>query len=142
MGPESLGADAGTVSEESNPLDIRHNPVRKGSECAEADTVFAFILETAAAEQGDSEMDTYERVKRILVQVLNLVEDEVTPDASIGDDLGADSMDAVELSVALEKEFGGQVHDEEAQMGPIEMLPETTVQQVVNYVESRIGKNG
>lgn len=83
-------------------------------------------------------MDTYERVKKILVQVLKIAENEVTPDASIGDDLGVDSMDAVELSVALEKEFGGQVHDEEAQMGPIEMMPETTVQQVVDYINGRI----
>jgi acyl carrier protein len=83
-------------------------------------------------------MDTYERVKRILVQVLKIAEDEISPDVSIGDDLGADSMDAVELEVALEKEFGSQLHDEAAETGLIEMLPETTVQQVVNYINERI----
>jgi acyl carrier protein len=83
-------------------------------------------------------MDTYARVKQILIEKLHIAEHEVTPEASIGDDLGVDSMDAVELAMAMEKEFGGKVHDEEAETGPIEMLPETTVQQVVNYINERI----
>lgn len=83
-------------------------------------------------------MDTYARVKRILVDVLKIAEEEITPNVSIGDDLGADSMDAVELEVALEKEFGDQLHDEAAETSLIEMLPETTVLQVVDYIQERI----
>lgn len=57
----------------------------------------------------------YERIKRILVDHLGVEESEVTLHASIIDDLGADSLDLVELTMAFEVEFGAEITDEEAE---------------------------
>ncbi|HYZ15398.1 MAG TPA: acyl carrier protein [Candidatus Acidoferrum sp.] len=59
--------------------------------------------------------DTLERVKKIIVEQLDVEEKEVTPEASITDDLGADSLDQVELVMAFETEFGIDIPDEEAE---------------------------
>ena len=56
-----------------------------------------------------------DRVKKIIVSQLNVNEDQVTPDASFIDDLGADSLDQVELVMALEEEFGTDIPEEEAE---------------------------
>ncbi len=68
-----------------------------------------------------------ERVKKIVVEQLGVKEEEVTLEASFVDDLGADSLDTVELVMALEEEFETEIPDEEAEKI-------TTVQQAVNYV--------
>lgn len=70
-----------------------------------------------------------ERVKKIVVEQLGVKEDEVTLEASFVDDLGADSLDTVELVMALEEEFELEIPDEEAEKI-------TTVQQAVNYINS------
>ena len=77
-------------------------------------------------------MDTLEKVKKIIVEQLGVDADEVTPEASFVDDLGADSLDTVELVMAFEEEFGIDVPDEEA-----EKL--TSVGAVITYVESAQG---
>jgi acyl carrier protein len=59
--------------------------------------------------------DTFDRVKKIIVEQLGVEEAEVTPEASITDDLGADSLDQVELVMAFETEFGIDIPDEEAE---------------------------
>ncbi len=59
--------------------------------------------------------DTFERVKKIIVDQLGVDETEVTQEASITDDLGADSLDQVELVMAFETEFGIDIPDEEAE---------------------------
>ena len=59
--------------------------------------------------------DTFERVKKIIVEQLGVEANEVTPEASITDDLGADSLDQVELVMAFETEFGIDIPDEEAE---------------------------
>ncbi len=59
--------------------------------------------------------DTFDRVKKIIVEQLGVEENEVTPTASITDDLGADSLDQVELVMAFETEFGIDIPDEEAE---------------------------
>ena len=59
--------------------------------------------------------DTFERVKKIIVEQLGVEENEVTPEASITDDLGADSLDQVELVMAFETEFNIDIPDEEAE---------------------------
>ncbi|MBV9440271.1 MAG: acyl carrier protein [Candidatus Eremiobacteraeota bacterium] len=59
--------------------------------------------------------DTFDRVKKIIVEQLGVEENEVTPEASITDDLGADSLDQVELVMAFETEFGIDIPDEEAE---------------------------
>ncbi|MBN67317.1 MAG: acyl carrier protein [Rickettsiales bacterium] len=59
--------------------------------------------------------DTAERVKKIVVEHLGVEESKVTPEASFIDDLGADSLDTVELVMAFEEEFGIEIPDEAAE---------------------------
>lgn len=68
-----------------------------------------------------------ERVKKIVIEQLGVKEEEVKLEASFVDDLGADSLDTVELVMALEEEFETEIPDEEAEKI-------TTVQQAVDYV--------
>ena len=60
-------------------------------------------------------MSVFEKVKKTIVEQLGVEESEVTMDASITDDLGADSLDQVELVMALETEFNLDIPDEEAE---------------------------
>lgn len=69
-----------------------------------------------------------ERVKKIVIEQLGVTEEEVTIEASFVDDLGADSLDTVELVMALEEEFETEIPDEDAEKI-------TTVQQAVNYIK-------
>lgn len=75
--------------------------------------------------------DTFERVKKIVVDLLGVVPDSVTPEARFREDLEADSLDLVELIMAFEEEFGGAISDEEAQQI-------TTVGQVVKYIDEHM----
>jgi acyl carrier protein len=70
-----------------------------------------------------------ERVKKIVVEQLGVKEEEVVLTASFVDDLGADSLDTVELVMALEEEFETEIPDEEAEKI-------TTVQQAIDYVNA------
>ncbi len=70
-----------------------------------------------------------ERVKKIVCEQLGVKEDEVTTGASFVEDLGADSLDTVELVMALEEEFETEIPDEDAEKI-------TTVQEAINYVNS------
>ena len=60
-------------------------------------------------------MDTLEKVKKIIVEQLGVEADEVTAEASFVDDLGADSLDTVELVMAFEEEFDLEIPDEDAE---------------------------
>ena len=71
-----------------------------------------------------------ERVRKIIIEQLGAEESDVTPEASFADDLGADSLDTVELVMALEEEFGVEIPDEEAE----KIL---TVQQAIDYIKER-----
>jgi acyl carrier protein len=73
-----------------------------------------------------------ERVKKIVIEQLGVKEEEVTNAASFVDDLGADSLDTVELVMALEEEFECEIPDEEAEKI-------TTVQQAIDYVNANLG---
>jgi acyl carrier protein len=66
-------------------------------------------------EAGKSMGTVDERVKKIIGEQLGVEEDEVTPEASFVEDLGADSLDTVELVMALEEEFGIEIPDEDAE---------------------------
>ena len=71
-----------------------------------------------------------EKVKKIVVEQLGVSEDQVTPEAKFIEDLGADSLDQVELVMAFEEAFGADIPDEDA-----EKL--TTVGDAIAYIESR-----
>ena len=75
-----------------------------------------------------------ERVKKIIMEQLDVKETEVTNDASFVDDLGADSLDTVELVMALEEEFECEIPDEDAEKI-------TTVQQAIDYVTANAAGN-
>ncbi|MDH3378695.1 MAG: acyl carrier protein [Gammaproteobacteria bacterium] len=68
-----------------------------------------------------------DRVKKIVVEQLGVSEEQVTPDASFVDDLGADSLDTVELVMALEEEFNTEIPDEDAEKI-------TTVKQAIDFI--------
>jgi len=72
-----------------------------------------------------------EKVKHIIVEQLGVDEGEVKAEASFVDDLGADSLDVVELVMALEEEFGLEISDEDA-----EKL--ASVQQAIQYIETHV----
>ncbi len=72
-----------------------------------------------------------ERVKKIVIEQLGVKEEEVTIKASFVEDLGADSLDTVELVMALEEEFECEIPDEEAEKI-------TTVEQAIDYVTAHI----
>ena len=74
-------------------------------------------------------MSTFDKVKAIIIDKLGAEEDKITEKASFMDDLGADSLDTVELIMELEEEFGLEIPDEEA-----EKL--ATVGDAVTYIES------
>ena len=74
-------------------------------------------------------MAVADQVKKIIVEQLGVDEDEVTPDASFVDDLGADSLDTVELVMAFEEEFSIEIPDEDAEKI-------TRVKEAIEYIES------
>lgn len=74
-----------------------------------------------------------EQVKGIVAEQLGVKEEEVTNDASFVEDLGADSLDTVELVMALEEEFETEIPDEEAEKI-------TTVQEAIDYITARMNK--
>jgi acyl carrier protein len=76
-------------------------------------------------------MSLAEKVKDIIVDKLGVDADKVTDDASFIEDLGADSLDTVELVMAFEEEFGVEIPDEDAQKI-------TTVRKAVEYLESKL----
>lgn len=72
---------------------------------------------------------TAERVTKLVCEQLGVKEEEVTPEASFVEDLGADSLDTVELVMALEEEFETEIPDEEAEKI-------TTVKEAIDYIEA------
>ena len=80
-----------------------------------------------------AEGTAFERVQKIIVDLLGVDASKVTMEAKFRDDLEADSLDLVELIMAFEEEFGGEISDEEAQKI-------TTVGQAVEYLQARVGQ--
>lgn len=78
-------------------------------------------------------MATADDVKQIIVEQLGVKVEEVTPDASFIDDLGADSLDTVELVMALEEKFEIEIPDEDAEKI-------TTVGDAIKYIEEKANK--
>lgn len=77
-------------------------------------------------------MISEERIKEIIMEQLGVDEEQITPDASFIDDLGADSLDTVELVMAFEEEFGIEIPDEDAEKI-------RTVQDVIDYLKAHKG---
>jgi acyl carrier protein len=77
---------------------------------------------------------TLDRVRDIIVDLLGVEPEQVTPEARFREDLEADSLDLVELIMAFEEEFGGEISDEDAQKI-------TTVGEAVTYVEERLAES-
>jgi acyl carrier protein len=77
------------------------------------------------------EATIFEKVRKIIGEQLKIDENQITMDSSIADDLGADSLDAVELIMALEEEFGIEVPDEDTEKIK-------TVGDVVRYIEKKL----
>lgn len=75
-----------------------------------------------------SDNEVFEKIKAIIVEQLQVAEDTVTPEASFIDDLGADSLDLVELIMALEEEFDIEIPDSDAEKV-------VTVGDVVEYIK-------
>lgn len=73
--------------------------------------------------------ETFEKVKKVVVNQLSVDDALVTPEASFAGDLGADSLDTVELVMAFEEEFGCEIPEEEAEKIQ-------TVQDAVNYIDA------
>lgn len=78
-----------------------------------------------------SETEIFEKVKKIVADQLGVDPAEVTPEASFANDLGADSLDTVELVMALEEEFDIEIPDEAAE-------EIATVQAAVNYIANKV----
>ena len=78
-------------------------------------------------------MTIEERVKKVIEEQLSVKQDQITRDASFIDDLGADSLDTVELVMALEEEFGIEIPDEEAEKI-------TKVKEAIDYITSHGSK--
>jgi|TARA_B110000914_G_C15456740_1_gene443765 acyl carrier protein len=74
-------------------------------------------------------MSTFDKVKEVVIDKLGVEEDKIISSASFVDDLGADSLDTVELIMQLEEEFGIEIPDEDAEKI-------TTVQAAVDYIDS------
>ena len=75
-------------------------------------------------------MTTFDQIKAIVAEQLCVEAEKITPEASFANDLGADSLDTVELVMALEEEFDVEIPDEEAEKI-------VTVQDALNYINSQ-----
>jgi acyl carrier protein len=78
-------------------------------------------------------MAVEDKIKTIVAEQLGVSEDEVTPEASFTDDLGADSLDIVELVMAIEEEYGIEIPDDDAEKIQ-------TIQDAITYIEERTQK--
>ena len=76
-------------------------------------------------------MATEDKIKEIIVEQLGVSADEAVPEASFIDDLGADSLDIVELVMAIEEQWGLEIPDDDAEKIQ-------TIQDAINYVEERV----
>ncbi|MBV6627779.1 MAG: acyl carrier protein [Cyanobacteria bacterium J06641_2] len=78
-----------------------------------------------------SQAEIFEKVKKIVAEQLGVEDEKITPNANFANDLGADSLDTVELVMALEEEFDIEIPDEAAEKI-------TTVQEAVDYINGKV----
>lgn len=89
--------------------------------------LFSYLVGLKAKEDS---MGVEEKVKEIIAEQLGVKKEEIKPESSFIDDLGADSLDTVELVMALEEEFGVEIPDEDAEKM-------TTVGDSIKYIDSK-----
>ncbi|HPQ43778.1 MAG TPA: acyl carrier protein [Syntrophales bacterium] len=78
-------------------------------------------------------MNVEEKVKEVIIEQLNITEEECVPEAAFIDDLGADSLDIVELIMALEDNFGMDISDDD-------LAKIRTVQDIITYIKERLSQ--
>jgi acyl carrier protein len=110
------------INREGAMLGSCHHPIGALGHGAE---IQKFII-----TKGPTMSETADRVKKIVVEHLGVEADKVTEDASFIDDLGADSLDIVELVMAFEEEFGVEIPDDAAEKI-------ATVNDAINYIEGK-----
>ena len=86
-----------------------------------------------APDQGADVDELQRKIREIVAEKLHVETEQVTPEANFVEDLGADSLDTVELVMALEEEFETEIPDEDAEKI-------TTVQQAIDYINSHLKK--
>ena len=80
-------------------------------------------------------MSTFDRVKSVVMEQLDINATEITPDSTFQEDLGADSIDFIELVMSIEDEFGIEIPDEDARSAK-------TVKDVVDYIDGKLRGEG
>jgi acyl carrier protein len=100
-----------------NPVPVRIHPS-------------SFILHPSKVVEGGTAVSSFDRVKKVVVEQLDVSPEEVTPTASFVEDLGADSLDVVELVMAFEEEFQIEIPDEDAEKI-------STVGDAVSYIDEK-----
>ena len=85
---------------------------------------------TGVAGKEENEMSVEEKVKKIIAEKLSVEMEEIVPEASFVDDLGADSLDLVELIMSMEEEFDTDISDEDAEQI-------TTVKDAIDYIHKQ-----
>jgi acyl carrier protein len=110
-----------------------NDPVGRARRSERAVLVKSFGFVTGAASREECMENVEQRVKKIVAEQLGVNEAEIKNESSFVDDLGADSLDTVELVMALEEEFETEIPDEEAEKI-------TTVQQAVDYINGHLKK--
>jgi len=93
--------------------------------------VACYVLPVTLISEVLDNMVSEERIREIIVEQLGVDESQITPSASFIDDLGADSLDTVELVMAFEEEFDIEIPDEDAEKI-------RTVQDVINYLNAHL----
>jgi acyl carrier protein len=126
------GAARQAADRPAGPSMARRSPGQRGNAALCSPRLTPYTTPRNSLHRSQPPMSSIEeRVKKIVVEQLGVKEEEVSASASFVDDLGADSLDTVELVMALEEEFECEIPDEEAEKI-------TSVQQAIDYIKAHV----